>query len=459
MKILVCVKIIEGELNPFDECALEEALRIENAEVSVLSMCPLSCREKLQSLTRLGVKNVTLISDRVFAGSDTLATSYILSKQVEKTEYDLIFCGRQTIDGDTAQVGPCLSALLGINLITNVMGIEKLTDTEISCHTRMGDETVTLPALLTVERINTLRFPSIRSKLGEITVVDNATVGADVSRCGFDGSPTKVLKTFENSSGFRHCRFIEAKDFRSVFDALPRGREENVATASPVKLPLVWAVGETVLPKAQAIAEKTRLITEKDPRAIVEMIQKEKPAVVLWNADLWGRKNAPIVSALLETGLCADCTALETDGEKLFMYRPARSGNIIAKIECRTLPQMATVRCAEKSDDVIVSGGRGIADQIDSLAAFAGGLHADLCASRALVDKNLMPYETQVGLTGRTVTPRVYIAVGISGAVQHTCAIENAQTVIAINPDKDAPIFRSADYGIVSTFENFLKEI
>lgn len=457
MKIVVCVKIVEGELNPFDECALEEALRIEGAEVSVISMCPPSTADKLRSLTRLGVKNVTLISDRVFAGSDTLATAYILSRQLARMDFDLVFCGRQTIDGDTAQVGPCLATMMGLGLITNVMKI-KSVDGEVVCETRLGEERASFPALLTVERINTLRFPSIRSRLGEIEVVDNSVLGADVSRCGLSGSPTKVLKVFENASGFRKCKMITAAELPALLTSLPKtekGSDEPAPEGK--KLPEVWAIGRTVLPKAEAIAEKVILIEETDPVAIAERAKVEKPSVILWNADLAGRRSAPVVSALLQTGLCADCTALETDGEKLFMYRPAKSGNIIAKIECRTLPQMATVRCSLPSDDTIVAGGRGIIDEFDKLLAFAEKIGATPCASRPVVDKNLAPYEYQVGLTGKNVSPRAYIAIGISGAVQHTCAIENAGVIIAVNPDKDAPIFRYADYGILTTFEEVEK--
>ena len=459
MKIAVCVKIVDGELNPFDECALEEALKIPDSSVYVVSMCPLSAKDKLHSLTRLGVKKVYLLSDIVYAGSDTLATAYILSEWIKKQEFNMVLCGRQTIDGDTAQVGPCLATILGFNLITNVMKINSISKT-VKCETRLGNEEVTLPALLTVERINTLRFPSILSKLGEIEVIDNTSVEADVSRCGLKGSPTKVLKTFENSSGMRKCKFISSKEFKPLFDELVKKEKNEVKVQnSDVKFKNVWAIGSTVAEKAYAISENVEIIDETDPYKIAELARVNKPNVILWNADLEGRRKAPIVSALLKTGLCADCTHLETDGEKLYMYRPAKSGNIIAKIECRTQPQMATVRCTQKSDDVIVSGGRGAAESIDLLKDFAHSLNADLCASRALVDKNVVPYEMQVGLTGKTISPKIYIAVGISGAAQHTCGVEGADTIIAVNPDKDAQIFDFADYGIVSTFEDFINNM
>ena len=103
----------------------------------------------------------------------------------------------------------------------------------------------------------------------------------------------------------------------------------------------------------------------------------------------------------------------------------------------------------------MVGVGKGIAD-VKKARDFAESLGAELCASRAAVDAGKMPYEAQIGLTGRIVCPKIYIALGISGAVQHTCGIENAGTVIAINPDRDARIFDFADYGIVDAAENIL---
>ena len=458
MKILVCVKVINGELNPFDACALEEALRL-GGEVSVLSMCPASAESVLRPLTRLGVKNVYLLSDSVYAGSDTLATSYILSLAAQKIGFDLILCGRQTIDGDTAQVGPCLATKLGIGLITNVL---KLTVDEntVSCETRSGEEKAELPALLTVERINTLRFPSIFSRLGEVTVLNNSDVGADPSKCGLHGSPTKVLKVFEAPAGQRQCKFIKPSELRSVVaESLKKDSADVNSEESEVKLPYVIAVGETVAEKARLIADKVKVIDCNDPYEIANIIKAESADVVLWNADLWGRKNAPIVAALLETGLCADCTHLETDGKKLFMYRPAKSGSVIAKIECVTSPQMATVRCDKVVEELIVSGGRGVAEHMDEFNSLVDSLGGAKAASRALVDMNCAPYSHQIGLTGKNASAKVYVAVGISGAVQHTCALDAVGTVIAINPDKDARIFEYADFGIVASIEEVIKNI
>ena len=198
MKILVCLKIAKGEINPFDESALECALRMSD-DVTILCMGPKSCESTLGALTRLGAKAV-LISDTLYAGSDTLATSYILSTAIKNMDYDLILCGRQSIDGDTAQVGPMLSQMLGINLITNAMSVETDGDL-VKAVTRAGEECVGLPAVVTSERSFVLRFPSIFSKISEVETIDNTYLKCDPSRCGASGSPTKVLEAFENERG------------------------------------------------------------------------------------------------------------------------------------------------------------------------------------------------------------------------------------------------------------------
>lgn len=450
MKILVLVKVINGEINPFDESALECGMRLGD-DVTVITMGPRNNEEVLKPLTRLGAK-VVLISDTIFAGSDTLATSYILSTAIKKTDYDLILAGRQSVDGDTAQVGPMISKMLGINLITNALKVEFQGD-EVVSQTRLGEEKSCLPALITLERGHTLRFPSIFSKEGEITVIDNSHLGCEKEKCGLCGSPTRVIKTFENEKGKRKCKFISYDELPALLKELKnKAKVENISKPKTIKLESVWAIGEEVLEKAHEIAKEVVLIKKTTPEEISRRAIKEKPDVILWDADLWGRKNAPIVAAILGTGLCADCTELMPDGEKLYMYRPARGGSVYAKIECLTKPQMATVRTKHPSSDILVAGGKGISENMENLKAFAEKIGAELCASRGLVDMGKVPYEMQVGLTGKTVSPKIYIAVGISGAVHHTCAIECADTVIAINPDKNARIFEYADYGILEKF-------
>ena len=450
MKILVCVKVVKGEINPFDESALERALQL-SSDVTVISMGPKSSETVLKPLTRLGAK-VILISDPLYAGSDTLATSYILSTAIKQLDYDLILCGRQSIDGDTAQVGPMLSEMLGASLITNALRVDA-DENGVTAETRVTKESAPYPALVTVERGYILRFPSIFSKVGEVKTIGNEVLMCDAKRCGLYGSPTKVLDAFENERGRRNCKFISMDELFPLIEELMKREQRKAKTEHcENKLKSVWAVGEEVLLAAQKIADEVILIEKTEPSEIYEKALKEKPEVILWNADLWGRKNAPLVAAMLKTGLCADCTRLDVEGENLIMYRPAQGGNITAKIKCVTKPQMATVRTKSESSDIIVSGGKGVADSTEKLLRFAEKLDAELGASRGLVDMNKAPYEQQIGLTGKTVSPKIYIAIGISGAIHHTSAIEGSTTVIAINPDKNARIFEYADYGVLEKF-------
>jgi electron transfer flavoprotein beta subunit len=172
----------------------------------VLSMGIPSVENQLRETISLGADTAVLLSDRAFAGSDTLATAYALSMAVKKIgEYDLIVCGKQASDGDTAQVGPSLAEKLGIPHTTYVRKIEEIRKGYIRCQrmTEDGYEVLemTLPALITVvKEINTPRLPSIKNKLRAkketISVWTADDVCADKSLCGLKGSPTQVVKTF-----------------------------------------------------------------------------------------------------------------------------------------------------------------------------------------------------------------------------------------------------------------------
>ncbi|OGD21646.1 MAG: electron transfer flavoprotein subunit alpha [Candidatus Aminicenantes bacterium RBG_16_63_16] len=238
--------------------------------------------------------------------------------------------------------------------------------------------------------------------------------------------------------------------------------------------------------------------TETYLRGTVDLVNKYKPEVVLMGATGLGRDLAGAVATVLNAGLTADCTGLAIDKEKrlLEQTRPAFGGNIMATILTQWhRPQMATVRphvmpkptpiadaagevireklnltesevkarvleivreeAADHIDiagaEVLVSGGRGMLGPenfkiLDELARILGGT---VSSSRAAVDAGWMPYERQVGQTGKTVRPKIYIACGISGAIQHLVGMQDSQLIIAINRDKDAPILEVADYGIV----------
>ncbi len=474
MNILVCAKFIQGELNPFDGAALECALaaadeRPGNVNITVLAMGPAAWVEPMKRLTRLGKSGVlraVLLSDAAFAGSDTLATSRILSAAIRKLKTencaesrtesmqfpDWILCGRQTIDGDTAQVGPEIAAMLHVPVTTNVMQRPSFFSDSEALPTRLGVEIVRKHSVLTLERMCELRFPSLRSRPGSVEVWNRERLGISAELCGSAGSPTQVLQTFSAQHGRRKCKFITPNELFPLISELRTHPKQGLKiTESPIKLPRIHIVGREAEAQARAIAQEVICVEKnRTPEEIASEIRDAD--VVLWNADLWGRRTAPQTAAILQTGLCADCTALETDGETLLMYRPARSGDVIAKIRCLSRPQMATVRTSERAADVVIAAGRGISDYWSEIQKLAEELDAEPAASRGLVDSGRVPYEFQIGLTGRTISPKIYVAIGISGAVQHTCAIENSDVVIAINPDRDARIFDFSDYGIAASF-------
>ena len=237
--------------------------------------------------------------------------------------------------------------------------------------------------------------------------------------------------------------------------------------------------------------------TDSFTNVISAIISKEKPSVFLFGATPHGRELAPRVAARLHLGLTADCTGLEiNDNGELIQTRPAFGGNIMASIiSPYTRPQMATVRpnvfsfgdpdnsrkgeivdlkivlsaaairtkvvaierlrdereVSIEDADIIVSAGRGCQKKenlklIQELADALGGVTA---GSRAIVELDWIPHTKQVGQSGLTVGPQLYIAIGISGAIQHLVGMSSAKTIIAINKDQDAPIFKVADFGIV----------
>ena len=188
-------------------------------------------------------------------------------------------------------------------------------DGRVFADTRTGRESAKLPVLITVERGYVLRFPSIFSKVGDVEIIDNEKLGCDNSKCGLEGSPTRVLEAFENESGKIKCRFISKDEFLPLVERLMKqeGCEEKKNT-NRAKLKNAWVVGEEVVEKAKEIADEVIFIEKSTPEEIAKRAIEEKPYVILWNADLWGRKNAPIVAAMLDTGLCADCTMLDANG-------------------------------------------------------------------------------------------------------------------------------------------------
>lgn len=465
MKLVVCVKpTAAGDLNPFDASAYEAALRIPNASVTLLAMAPATRRELLSELMRLGAEQAVLLSDAAFAGADTLATAYTLWLAIKQLQPDFVFCGRVSLDGDTAQVGPALAAAWGASLATCTMSLQ-VEGEQLVCTARDGSQrTVGAPGVVTFERMNTLRLPGLRSKPGKVTVLSADDLQADRQRIGLTGSPTRVLASSENEAGKRHCRFLEPRQFDTVLaEALAltgQPKQEAVCLPPERQLAKVWTVGKSPLAYANTISKDIRVIKPESAEKIEQLIRLEKPSVVLWGSDAYSKETAPQVAWRLQTGLCADCTRLDSKDGRLLMVRPALSGHILATIVCLSDPQMATVRTPDSSmPPLFFAFGKGAADSMGAIEPLCERYGAVPAASRGAVDAGLFAYEYQVGLTGKTVCPSVYVAFGISGAVHHIEGMKTAGTVIAVNPDRNAAIFEYADYGFVMSMEEFLPSI
>ncbi|MGI5818526.1 MAG: electron transfer flavoprotein subunit beta/FixA family protein [Armatimonadota bacterium] len=239
MNIIVCIKqvpdtsevridpetntiIREGVpsiINPFDENAIEQAVQLveeHGGKVTVISMGPPQAEAALREALAMGCDEAILVSDRCFAASDTLATSYVLSTAIRQVgDYDLIFTGKQAFDGDTAQVPPGIAEQLGIPQVTFAIGLE--TDgKKVRVRRLLEDEfevvEARMPVLIScVKQMNEPRRPGIKAKLAakkkEVTVWDSACIDAEACHCGFDGSPTRVVRTFAPTRGIEGEKF------------------------------------------------------------------------------------------------------------------------------------------------------------------------------------------------------------------------------------------------------------
>ena len=224
---------------------------------------------------------------------------------------------------------------------------------------------------------------------------------------------------------------------------------------------------------------------------VAQAVAAVKPAVVLFAGSSMGRDLAPRVAARLGVGLASDCTAMSTAGGVLTATRPVFAGKAVQRLRFPNSPAMATLRpkvfapvtgagrastvqpldvavsaprakvrevaaqAGGKIDlteaEIIVSGGRGVKgpEHFALIEALAAALGATVGASRAVVDAGWRPHSEQVGQTGKTVSPKLYVAVGISGAIQHLAGMSSSGCIVAINKDPEAPIFKVADYGVV----------
>ena len=598
MKIAVCIKQVpvvsllrfdnetrrvvrEGvpsEVNLFDILAMSAVAGLKEAmplEAVVYTMGPPQALDALVQCLAMGADRAVHLVDKAFAGSDTLATARALSMALRPEEFDLIVCGRNSVDAETAQVGPEIAELLDLPQVTGVrrlevsdsgksVTVERLTDVgyeEVYC---------ALPALITVtEGVAPEVYPrrdaieAARAK--PVTALAAADLSDDTGLFGPQGSPTWVreLTSIEPDREGIVIRdepvelavglLLEYLDKRGVFTRQDRsvtrerrrgprrdpgpggsfwvvaelrgdevrrvtlellGRARDLAAEVGTNAEAIL-VGEDLgrhVPTLTAygadrvyLAEHPRLAyydTELQAAVLAEAISRHSPYAVLFPSTIDGRDLASRLAARLGLGLTGDCVGLEIDGEgRLVQLKPAFGGNVVAPILSRTMPQMATVRpgiltpvgpdwsitpevlklrvrrlgqprvrvldriterlvASENLEEAraIVCVGKGVGgpESISMVRELARALGASLGATRDVADAGWLPRQSQIGLSGKAVSPELYIAVGVRGPFNHTVGIQKAGTVVAINNDPRAPIFRAADFGIVGDFAELL---
>jgi electron transfer flavoprotein alpha subunit len=593
MKIAVCIKQIpviarvkfdhetrtivrEGvplEVNSYDLLAVSTALKLveeHGGDVTVLTMGPPQAKDALVRCLAMGADHAILLTDRAFAGADTLATARALSMALAREPYDLIMCGKHSLDAETGQVGPEIAEFLGMPQVTSVRGLQFDADRNVLVaqrETEEGLETIeaSLPLLLACgDGVAEEDSPSPEAveAAGTMTIeeVTAADLSSDADVFGAAGSPTWVeaVEAFESK---REPKVFEEEDVRVAVDRVVAALEErglftgwgqdasadaDTKTHEPrAAHGAIWVVAETdpqgalrpvtfeLLGAAEKLANKsgrtvvavvigqgaeaytTELAahgadmvftadhadlatysTAPYTHVLAEAIQARKPFAVLLPATVNGRDLAARVAARLSLGLTGDCIDLAiNDLGQLVQYKPAFGGNIVSPIISKTTPQMATVRPgmlarAVRDDsrtavveqmtvsdealvnpikivssavegsgegaklyeaDVVVGIGMGVGepDSYPAVYELAKTLGAGVAATREVTDRGWISKQQQLGITGKAISPKLYIALGVSGNLNHMVGVLRAGIVVAVNTRAKAFVFRSVDYGIV----------
>lgn len=533
------------EMNSFDSKAVEEAIRISEKfhwETAVATMGPPQAGDIINKSMMMGIGKGYLLTDRAFAGSDTLVTSRVLARFLELTMPDLVLMGKYSLDGETSQVPPEVATFAGYNFKSSISRID--IESGNSCIVEheneqgMTEYRIRLPAVLSLsEKINRARgiTAGTPDMHGKIETMDEAVLGTGI--VGARDSPTVVAGTDKVESG-RKVSFLpfDKNVYGKVMDLIAEGESKQDASRrielgdyTPLR-DAIWGVAVDDVPLS---IEISCLISELGLRSdlnvimagnvrpdklhgmichkyyfidaaetdalsgeLVKLMKAENPAHVVLPSTVAGREVSGLSAAALNLGLTADCIDLAIQNGKMIQYKPAFGGGIVATITSKTRPSMATVRPGMfrispgnstfetievpgehrsrierlkhtpvptefrplRSSRLVIGIGRGLKyrEKVVPVVSLAEKLSASVGGTRPIVDMNWIPRQQQIGLTGASISPAIYIALGVSGRDNHVVGIRYAGKVIAVNTDRNAPIFGYADIGIVADANEFV---
>ena len=545
---------VDFEMNPYCRRAVAQGVTLARAtggSCSVVTLGPPSAEDVLREAVAWGADAGLHVCDRAFAGSDTLATARALTAAVRAAgPFDLMLLGRNSIDGETGQVGPEVAELLDLPFASGVRRLEDLgwcLRLELEHDDGTQQVEIALPAVLSVaER---LCDPCKVDPAGRAAVPPALITRITAGQLGHGpwgeaGSPTVVGATrpMEHERANRMVRgTLEEQVQAAVHELRHRGaleaggRTGPSASVTDTERPgeregpasrVVTVVVERGRPEVarELLGAAARLgreigaavhalcpddteidllagcgadlvvvltgsrVAEDVADAVVAHLREAAPWAVLAPSTAFGREVAGRAAAATGSGLVGDAVALSVRDGVLVAAKPAFAGALVADITCRSTPQMVTVRpgvlpapaprrqdaptmdqpvgtrgrvrvLGERRDDdvetlaraeVVIGVGAGVSpEEYAQLSPLAALLGAELAATRKVTDRGWAPRARQVGLTGRSIAPRLYVALGLSGKFNHMVGVRSAGTVLAVNTDSDAPVFTQCDLGIV----------
>ena len=525
---------VKMSMNPFDEIAVEEALRLKEAgkatEVVVVSIGPAQAAETIRTGLAMGADRGILV--KAEGNVEPLAVAKILKAVTDEEKPGLVILGKQAIDDNSNQTGQMLAALLGWSQATFASKLEvDGSDFKVTREVDGGLQTVKLkgPAIVTTDlRLNEPRYASLpnimKAKKKPIAdkvasdygvdltprleiLEDLRTAGPQGRRQG-QGRRRAGVEAEDRSGGSLMTTLLMAEhDNASIKDATNKALTAAAALGGDVH---VLVAGENAKAAADAAAKLSgvKKVLLADGPAYAHDLAEPLAALIVSLAGGYDAFVAPAtsrfknvmprVAALLDVMQVSEIIKVVSPDT---FERPIYAGNAIQTVKSKDAKKVITVRTSTfaaagdggsaavenaaaasdpglssfvgeevaKSDrpeltsaKIIVSGGRAMQSR-ENFAKYieplADKLGAAVGASRAAVDAGYAPNDWQVGQTGKVVAPELYIAIGISGAIQHLAGMKDSKVIVAINKDEDAPIFQVADYGLVADLYQAVPEL